>query len=343
MSIESRSAAAGGMPALVTLGRTFARMLAPQDVVVVAFELYLWLRALLTPLGHGVVYARNVSFGLLATTLVVLGLTRGELLPRSRLRAVLYRLGLVVPMACVYLALRRYLPALGAPLLDAQLLALDRRLFGETPAVMLERFASAGGVEWFAFCYSSYFTLLAVHVGKALLERGRRAAELLLGMAIVTAVGQSLYTLVPALGPYAQHALFARPLAGRFFFTLVREVVDHAGAMLDIFPSLHTAHPVLIALHAVRHRHSPFYRAIWLPTLLLAGNMVVSTMFLRWHYGVDVLAGLILACAAHSIAVVTECDERAGRQASWEPLWPPDVSSALQELPLSRESLSPRS
>jgi hypothetical protein len=306
--------------AIRSFGNTFARMLAPQDVVVVAFELYLWLRALLTPMGPGVVYARNVSFGLLATTLVVLALTRGELLPRSLLRAALYRLGLFVPMVCVYLALRRYLPALDAPLLDAELLALDRALLGETPAVVLERFATPGSVEWFSFCYSSYFTLLAVHVGRALLDHGRRATELLLGMAIVTALGQSLYTVVPALGPYATTALFARSLPGRFLFAAMREVVDQAGAMLDIFPSLHTAHPVLIALHALRHRATPFYRTLWLPTLLLAANMVVSTMFLRWHYGVDVLAGLALAGAAHVIAVRGAGEDRSGRQPCWEPL-----------------------
>jgi hypothetical protein len=192
MATQASTAGANGPRTVAAFGRTFATMLAPQDVVVVAFELYLWLRALLTPIGPGVVYARNVSFGLLATTLVVLALTRGELLPRSLLRAALYRVGLVVPMACVYLALRRYLPAVAAPLLDAELLALDRVLFGETPAVALERFATAGSVEWFAFCYSSYFTLLAVHIGRALLEHGRRATELLLGMALVTSLGQSL-------------------------------------------------------------------------------------------------------------------------------------------------------
>ena len=61
--------------------RRLALNLAPQDVVVLGFELYLWLRALLAPYGPGAVYARNVSFGLLASSAITIALCRGELLP----------------------------------------------------------------------------------------------------------------------------------------------------------------------------------------------------------------------------------------------------------------------
>jgi hypothetical protein len=235
----------------------------------------------------------------------------------------LHRLGLALPLAGVYLALRRYLPALALQPCDPILLALDRQLFGETPAVLLERFAGRAAVEWFAFCYYAYFFLIGGYVVTSLLrERGARAAELVLGIALVTAIGQSLYTLVPGVGPHAASELFARPLAGGVWWRRVLALVARAGAGMDIFPSLHTAHPVLIALHAFRHRRWGAYRLIWLPTVLLAANMVVSTMFLRWHYGVDVIAGLALAFAAHRAAIATVRSEgdRGSRQPAWEPL-----------------------
>jgi hypothetical protein len=298
-----------------------ARNLAPQDVLVVSFELYLWLRALLAPHGPGAIYARNVSFGLLASSVIAIALCRGELLPAGPLRAVLHRLGLALPLAGVYLALRRYLPALALEPCDGALLALDKRLFGETPAVLLERFATHSAVEWFAFCYYAYFFLIGGYVlGSLLRDHGSRVAELMLGIALVTALGQSLYTLVPGVGPHALGELFAQPLAGGVWWERVVALVARAGAGMDIFPSLHTAHPVLIALHAFRHRQRGAYRLIWLPTVLLACNMVVSTMFLRWHYGVDVLAGLTLAFVAQRAAVATVQLEgdRAQRQPAWE-------------------------
>jgi hypothetical protein len=307
--------------------RRLARNLAPQDVLVVSFELYLWLRALLAPHSAEAIYARNVSFGLLASSVIAVALCRGELLPAGPLRAVLHRLGLALPLAGVYLALRRYLPALALAPCDGVLLALDRRWLGETPAVLLERFASPSAVEWFAFCYYAYFFLVGGYVlGSLLRDRGSRAAELMLGIALVTALGQSLYTLVPGVGPHA-FELFAQPLAGGVWWQRVVALVAGAGAGMDIFPSLHTAHPVLIALHAFRHRQRGTYRLIWLPTVLLAGNMVVSTMFLRWHYGIDVLVGLALAFAAHRAAVATVRLEgdRARRQPAWEPLSVPSA------------------
>jgi len=311
--------------------RRLARNLAPQDVLVLGFLLYLWLRALLIPYGAPAIYARNVSFGLLASSAIAIALCRGELLPPGPLRALLHRLGLALPLAGVYLALRRYLPALALQPCDFALLALDRQLFGETPAVLLERFASRAAVDWFAFCYYAYFFLIGGYVvGTLLRDRGARAAELVLGIALVTALGQSLYTLVPGVGPHAASELFAGPLDGGAWWGRVLALVARAGAGLDIFPSLHTAHPVLLALHAFRHRQRGAYRLIWLPTALLAANMVVSTMFLRWHYGIDVLAGLALAFAAHRAAVATVRieGERARRQPAWEPLGDPRMRPA---------------
>jgi hypothetical protein len=321
LPITERAAAARSFARHVA--HNLARNLAPHDVVVLGFELYLWLRALLEPLTDGTRYARNVSFGLLASSAIAIALCRGELLPRGPGRALLHRLGLTLPLAGVYLALRRYLPALAMAPRDGMLLALDRRLFGETPAVWLERFATPRTVEWFAFCYYAYFFLVGGYLlGTLLRDRGARAAELTLGIALVTALGQSLYTLVPGYGPHAFAQLFAHPLSGGAYWSRVLALVEHAGAGLDIFPSLHTAHPIFLSLHALRHRRTGAYRWLWLPTATLAANMVIATMFLRWHYGIDVLAGLSLAFTAHRITIATVCMEgtRPGRQPTWEAL-----------------------
>jgi membrane-associated phospholipid phosphatase len=58
----------------------------------------------------------------------------------------------------------------------------------------------------------------------------------------------------------------------------------------------------------------------------VATNIVIATMFLRWHWFIDVVAGLLLAFAARRFAVaLTDHEERRGgrcdpRQPVWERL-----------------------
>jgi membrane-associated phospholipid phosphatase len=115
---------------------------------------------------------------------------------------------------------------------------------------------------------------------------------------------------------------FAGPIEGGFWWGLVSKMVDDAGAMLDVFPELHTAFPTLFALHALRHRRTRPYRWLWPLSAFFALNIVPSTMLLRWHYAIDVVAGLVLAVGAHRIAIAVAAREprrrRAGRQASFE-------------------------
>ncbi|MGD8863058.1 MAG: phosphatase PAP2 family protein [Myxococcales bacterium] len=297
------------------------RGLSPVDKVVVAFELFLYLRAWVEPTTPGTVYARGIAGGLLASTLVALVLTRGELMTPGRARALLHRAGLFFPMVGSYLAMRRYLPALQPDLYDPALLRLDSLIFGTTPSVFLEPLSTPAVVEWFAFFYYSYFFFLGVHLlGTLFFDRGKRADELLLGIAVVTAVGHALYTLVPGLGPVGDPSLFSGPLRGGEFWARVQQTVSVAGAQMDIFPSLHTAHPLLISMHALRHRHTTPFRQAWPLIVFAALNMVGATMVLRWHYGVDVLAGMALAVGAHRFAIRAASQQK---QPNFEPLGQP--------------------
>lgn len=297
------------------------RNLALQDLLIVGFHLVMWVRALLAPAGALATTARLLATGLLALALTMVLVCRGELLPAGRARDLLYRLLALLCVLLSYFEMGVLLPALGPELLDAPLLAIDRALLGETPARVLERWLTPGRAAWYSFFYYSYVWLMAFHlIGTAALDRGRRAHELLLAATLVGLVGHFCYGLVPAVGPYA-HMSFARPIEGGFFWDLVRTMVGDAGAMLDVFPSLHTAFPTLYALHALRHRRTAPYRLLWPVTVFFAANIIPSTMLLRWHYAIDVVAGLVLAVAAQRIAIAVAAREplrrAAGRQASF--------------------------
>jgi hypothetical protein len=317
----------------------FLRNLATQDVCCVVFHAYMFVRMLCAPASANASLGRLLTLLLLSFTLLTIVLVRGELLPPGRARALLYRLGMIAPIPLSYLSLRVVLPALRPQLLDDALLRLDQALLADTPARLWEAYVSTTTVEWFAFFYYSYFTLMVLHVlGSALLDRGPRMAELLFAAMLIAALGHVGYTLVPAAGPVAA-LRFQTDLNGGWFWQAVQNTVNSAGAKLDVFPSLHTALPTLFMLHSIRHRRSAPFRYTWVPLTFAVLNIIIATMFLRWHYAVDILAGLALSVFSQQVAIRVASweDQRAGtsqdaqdphgpltaphRQPIWEPLY----------------------
>jgi membrane-associated phospholipid phosphatase len=306
-----------------TVGAVFQNM-AVQDWITTAFHSYMLLRVLAAPDSADASFARKIAFVLLTATICTIVLVRGELIPKGRLRSLVYRLGLFTPVVVSYFEMRTLLPALQPVLLDSQLLSIDNAIFVLTPAVWLQRINSVPYVEWFSFFYYSYFYILTVILVPSLfLDRGRRLQELMIGAMAVACIGHVGYTLVLGLGPYATLA-FDEPVNGGFWWGAVRYAVDGAGAMMDIFPSLHTAYPTFFALFAFGNRDRAPYKYAWPVLAFFAANIIVATMLLRWHYGIDVIFGLMLAITARSMSVwVAEREQDRGRQDDRQPVWEP--------------------
>lgn len=300
--------------------------LAVQDVVALSFHAYVLVRALLAPDSPDASVARKLAFAVFVLTVGLMVLTRGEVIGGRRARALTYRLGLVTPMVLSYFEMRVLLPALQLELLDGRLYAIDRSLLGTTPALWMQAWNVEPVVEWLSFFYYCYFLILALMMAPALfVSGGRRLQELMAGGMLIVAVGHTLYTLVPGAGPVAT-LVFDQPLQGAFWWEQVELAVSTAGARLDIFPSLHTAWPAYFTLHAFAHRESQPFRWLWPVLAAVALNIIIATMFLRWHWFIDVVAGLLLALAARGFAVaVAQREEGRGgpldtRQPVWEQL-----------------------
>lgn len=218
----------------------------------------------------------------------------------------LYRAALVWVVASSYLMLRDALPLLRSDQVDASLVAIDQALFGAVPAVWLQRFNVLPIVEWFSFFYFSYFFICAGYIAAMLwvVRPGRHTSTFAIGSLTVLFVGQLGYVAVPGFGPYQHLATsYAAPIDGGFWWSCVWSTVQAGGAMKDIFPSLHTALPTWFTLFAIHMaRQDARWRLPALVTGFFAANIIFSTMFLRWHYAIDVVAGLALASAAAWIA-----------------------------------------
>jgi len=283
--------------------QAFLRELAFQDVAAPIFHTYMLLRALNTNAGPHQHDARVWAFTLFTWTIATILLVRGQVMPPSKLRAFLYRIGVFAPMVLSYFEMTHLLPALAPHLLDMKLYSIDRALFGETPSIAMQAWNTRPVVEWIAFFYYSYFYMMIGMLIPALMfDKGKRLHELMAGAFVVCGGGHIIYTLVPGVGPYASIP-FDAPLDGAFWWEQVRTTVSHAGAQLDIFPSLHTAYPTYFTLHAFAYRKTMPFKVIWPIIAFFALNMITATMFLRWHWGIDVIAGLALAATARFVAI----------------------------------------
>ncbi len=305
-----------------------AQNLAVQDVIALAFHAYLFLRVSIAPDSPDATVARRLALTLFVITACSMVLARGEVIPSQRARALTYRIGLFMPMVLSYFEMRVLLPALQPELMDHQLFAIDRWLLGTTPSIWMEAWNVEPIVEWLSFFYYSYFLVLGLMLVPTLfIGRGRPQQELLAGAMLIVAAGHFLYTIVPGAGPVATFA-FDQPLQGAFWWKQVELTVATAGAQLDIFPSLHTAFPAYFAMHAFGHRHTQLFNWLWPILAFVAVNIIVATMFLRWHWFIDVALGLLLAFAARVFAkAVAEREVLRGgaydpRQPVWERLLP---------------------
>lgn len=288
------------------------RTLAAQDWLVFA---YLTVLFVVTVLGAGprretALAGLAVDLGLFA---LGVGLARGGIV-RGALGALAYRLGIFAGLFGSFLQLQFILPTATPHAIDAAIYAFDRSLFGFEPAEAFDRFVSPVTVEWFSFFYFGYYVVVGAHLFPFMFGTRdmRLLAEFSFGITTLLCIGHLLYLVVPGYGPY-QHlaSTFQNELEGPFFWRLVRTTVDagEVRARTDIFPSLHTALPAYLAFLSIRHRRRPIFRRTWLPMTFFAVQIAISTMFLRWHYLVDVVAGLTLAA---TVALV------APRVARWE-------------------------
>jgi hypothetical protein len=244
---------------------------------------------------------------------------------------VLYRVGLIGVVVGSFLQLHYILPTASERIVDAAVYRFDMVVFGFEPAQAWDRYVTPARTEWFSFFYYSYFFILCAYLlPMALFEsRIRVLSELSVGLLFVVCIGHCLYLVIPGRGPYVYlEPHFQHQLAGAHWWPTVKSAVDSVGGATrtDIFPSLHTACPTFLTLFTFRNRAHRPYRYVWPVTAFFTSQIILATMYLRWHYLCDVIAGLTLATIAFAVSralVPAEVKTRAelGGGPVWRPLF----------------------
>lgn len=298
-------------------GKIF-RAFAVADALVLAYLVELNIAVLIAPPHPMRTQSLFEVIALLAVCTLCLALVRSGAVGTNWRAALLYRVGIYGPVQVSYVFFKHLLPVVNPRSLDHQLFALDQLLFGFEPAVWADRFVSPLTTEWFAFFYFCYFFLLIAHIFPIVFGSRDQMllGEFMLGMLLIVCLGHTGYFLVPGFGPFrAFPELFKHELPSGLWMDLVWSTVRSNGAQKDIFPSLHTAGPCFIALFSFRNRDRLPFRYTWPLLTFFAANIIGATMFLRWHYVIDVFAGFALAVTAALVSPAVTRWEVARRRA----------------------------
>jgi membrane-associated phospholipid phosphatase len=199
---------------------------------------------------------------------------------------------------------------------DHLLIAADRAMFGVDPTVWLAQFATPVVTEYLQICYFVFYLLPVAHALELWFKGDvQRVVEFSRMMAFVFFISYLLYFLLPAIGPrFTLHDFSATndELPGLWLTDTLRNVINVGGGVVagsanpasvvnrDCMPSGHTMLTIVNIVLAFRFRSR--FRYVFLG---IGSSLVFATIYLRYHYVVDVLvgAGLVLLCMPLEVPV----------------------------------------
>lgn len=175
---------------------------------------------------------------------------------------------------------------------DPAVLAMEEFLFGEQLAMT---FSERVPVQWvsetFHFFYAFYWLLLPLAVGALYFRRRLEGVRELVWALLVTFFACYLFFIFwPVQGPHYEFPLIGPPWSDGFWYGVVHTILEDGGSKGAAFPSSHVA--VAVSVLPVCWRHD---RALFWSLLVPVTGLTLGTVYGRFHYGIDALAGAVLA------------------------------------------------
>lgn len=188
-------------------------------------------------------------------------------------------------------------------LYDEYLINIDRWIFGGNPTDFLKHYLNPYAVELFQIIYGLFYLMPVIYAMELYLWH--RYEELKYAIFVVffgfylSFIG---YLIIPAIGPrFTIHDFqnIANELPGIYFAEKIRFLIDlgesipanipnpEQYAQRDAFPSGHTIIIILITYLSHKIKSKSFY--FYLPFSIL---LIFSTVYLRYHYVIDLIAGI---------------------------------------------------
>lgn len=192
---------------------------------------------------------------------------------------------------------------------DQILAGWDRALFGMNPTEYIQQFAFPALTEFFQIAYVLfYFHAFAQSIELNLRGLYEEAESVTRTIVFGFLLSYVMYVFMPAIGPrFSVHdyASISTDLPGLWLTDALRTIIDTGDGFRDktldpalqmhrnCMPSGHTMMTLMNMILAFRYRS----KLRWV-FLIMGISLIIATVYLRYHYVVDVLAGIILAFAA---------------------------------------------
>ena len=268
-------------------------LLKPVDLLSIAFIAVLAAVALFSVSALPVRPGFIVQYSLFACVIILLAALDGK----SRWGTVFKFAHAFLPIVIVLLvfnSLGDLIPLVRSRYYDDVLIRIDYALFGVHPTVWLERFNNALLTGLLQAAYLSYY-FTPISLGTILFLRGRQrefdtAVFVIVLCFYLSYVG---YLLVPAVGPRftLNHVQTTGLQAGPMTLWVQQALDRFEQNKTDAFPSGHTAVALVSLFYAWKYREKILFR-ILVPAV---SALMISTVYLRYHYVIDVIAGVLLA------------------------------------------------
>jgi membrane-associated phospholipid phosphatase len=199
----------------------------------------------------------------------------------------------VITVLSIFNSLGALIAGIHTTTFDNRLIAVDHAIFGVHPTVWMERLISPALSALLQFAYISYY-FIPISLGVMLIVKGRFKdfEEVLFGILLCFYLSYVGYLLVPAIGP--RFTLSYLQTGDLQFYPFIEAIQDALNDLeknkTDAFPSGHTSVSLMSLYYAWKVREKKLFAGL----IPVVTGLIISTVYLRYHYVIDVVAGIAL-------------------------------------------------
>lgn len=176
--------------------------------------------------------------------------------------------------------------------LDQKLIDLDQFIFGFQPSLVFsEIFSSKWFSELMYFGYFSFYLLIISFVIIAYYKLKEASIELIFKFSAAMLLFYLFFGIIPAAGPQFYFPSPEKDLPVAFVFDKIMHFIQaNAEQPTAAFPSSHVGLSIIILL--LLRKRVPLFFKIFIPFVII---LILSTVYIKAHYAIDVIGGIIIA------------------------------------------------
>lgn len=175
--------------------------------------------------------------------------------------------------------------------LDHYFYSIEQRLWNCQPSIEFSRLAHWG---WFSelmnICYFSYYLLIGVVCITLYLKKVPQARQSIFMVIVSFYFYYFIFAILPVAGPLSHIPNATYQTSPYFFGKLMQEILVHFERPTAAFPSSHVGIALIISYLCFNYLRKLFF--ITLPFVL---GICFATVYIKAHYLVDVIGGIISA------------------------------------------------